>query len=111
MVESGFNPNSVSRSGAMGLGQLMPGTARWMGVADPFDTTQNLYGSVKLLRQHLDKYRRQTGGEDFESLVLSLAAYNAGEGAVRRHGGVPPYRETQSYVRKVVGLYYKLAGM
>jgi soluble lytic murein transglycosylase-like protein len=111
LVESGFDPNSVSRSGAMGLGQLMPGTAKWMGVADPFDTTQNLYGSVKLLRQHLDKYRRKTGGDDLQSLVLSLAAYNAGEGAVRRHGGVPPYRETQRYVRKVVALYYKLAGM
>lgn len=110
LVESGFNPNSVSRSGAMGLGQLMPGTAKWMGVADPFDTTQNLYGSVKLLRQHLDKYRRTTGN-DLQSIVLSLAAYNAGEGAVRRHGGVPPYKETQRYVRKVVGLYYKLAGM
>lgn len=109
LVESGFNPNSVSRSGAMGLGQLMPGTAKWMGVADPFDTNQNLYGSVKLLRQHLDTYRRKTG-DDFQSLVLSLAAYNAGEGAVRRHGGVPPYRETQRYVRKVVALYYKLAG-
>lgn len=109
LVESGFDPNSVSRSGAMGLGQLMPGTAKWMGVADPFDTAQNLYGSVKLLRQHLDKYRRATGN-DLDSLVLSLAAYNAGEGAVRRHGGVPPYRETQRYVRKVVGLYYKLAG-
>lgn len=109
LVESGFDPNSVSRSGAMGLGQLMPGTARWMGVSDPFDTAQNLYGSVKLLRQHLDKYRRSTGN-DLDTLVLSLAAYNAGEGAVRRHGGVPPYRETQRYVRKVVGLYYKLAG-
>ncbi|MGV3618652.1 MAG: lytic transglycosylase domain-containing protein [Fimbriimonas sp.] len=110
LVESGFDPTSVSRAGAMGLGQLMPGTARWMGVADPFDTTQNLYGSIKLLSQHLAKYRRQTR-DDLESLVLSLAAYNAGEGAVRRHGGVPPYRETQRYVRKVVGLYYKLAGM
>ena len=110
LVESNFDPNSVSRSGAMGLGQLMPGTAKWMGVGDPFDTTQNLYGSIKLLRTHLDKYRRQTGNE-FDSIVLSLAAYNAGEGAVRRHGGVPPYRETQRYVRKVYGWYKALAGM
>lgn len=109
MVESGFKPNVVSHSGAMGLGQLMPDTARGLGVQNPFDTTENLYGSVKLLRQNLDKYRRVPGG-DFRSLVLCLAAYNAGPGAVRRHGGVPPYRETQRYVQKVVDLYFRLAG-
>jgi len=109
MVESGFDPDAVSSAGASGLGQLMPGTARWMGVQDPFDTTQNLYGTVKLMRTHLDDYKKKTG-QDFESLVLSLAAYNAGMGAVKRHGGVPPYRETQRYVRKVIGLYYRFAG-
>lgn len=109
MVESGFDPDSVSHAGAMGLGQLMPGTAKWMGVRDPFDPTQNLYGSVKLLRRHLDTYRAKTD-DALSSIVLSLAAYNAGEGAVRRHGGVPPYRETQRYVRKVIALYYRLAG-
>jgi soluble lytic murein transglycosylase-like protein len=82
VVESGFNPNSVSRTGAMGLGQLMPGTAQWMGVHNPFDSVENLYGMVKLIRTHLDQYQ--------DSLELTLAAYNAGIGAVRRHGGVPP---------------------
>lgn len=109
MVESNFNPNAVSRSGAMGLGQLMPGTARGMGVSNAFDTHENLYGTVRLIRGHMDKYQKQTG-DAFESLVLALAAYNAGSGAVRKHGGVPPYRETQAYVRKVTSLYYQLCG-
>jgi soluble lytic murein transglycosylase-like protein len=109
MVESGFNPEAVSRAGAMGLGQLMPGTARELRVADPFDPHQNLYGSIKLIRQHLDRYQASTGKE-YEGLVLSLAAYNAGPGAVRRHGGVPPFRETQNYVRKVIGIYMRLSG-
>jgi soluble lytic murein transglycosylase-like protein len=110
MVESGFDPNAVSRTGAMGLGQLMPGTADWMQVDNPFDATDNLYGTVKLVRTHLDQYKAQTG-RDFDALVLSLAAYNAGAGAVKRAGGVPNYRETQNYVRKVIGLYYRLAGV
>lgn len=109
MVESGFDPNSTSRTGAAGLGQLMPDTARWMGVSDSYDTVDNLYGTVKLIRTHLDKYRAQTGS-GFESLVLALAAYNAGEGAVKKHGGVPPYRETQAYVQRVVRLYAQFAG-
>lgn len=109
MVESGFDPNAVSRTGAQGLGQLMPGTADWMGVRNAFDSVDNLYGMIKLIRTHLDQYKRQTG-KDFESLVLTLAAYNAGEGAVRRAGGVPPYPETQRYVYKVLNTYYQLAG-
>ena len=108
LAESGFDPNSVSRSGAMGLGQLMPSTAKWMGVNNPFDSTENLYGSVKLLRRHLDTYYRQTHGDAFRTLTLTLAAYNAGEGAVRRHGGVPPYRETQAYVQKVRSIYAQM---
>ncbi|MGE0001084.1 MAG: lytic transglycosylase domain-containing protein [Fimbriimonadaceae bacterium] len=109
LCESGFNPGSRSSAGAMGLGQLMPGTARELGVSNAYDTEQNLYGTVKLLRGHLDKYGAKTG-DSFESLVLSLAAYNAGPGAVSRHGGVPPYRETQNYVRKVVDTYRQLCG-
>ncbi len=111
MVESGFDPNSTSKTGARGLGQLMPGTAKWMGVSDSYDTVDNLYGTVKLIRGHLDKYQHQTGGNSYESLVLALAAYNAGEGAVSKHRGVPPYRETQAYVRRVVGLYAQFAGV
>lgn len=110
IAESGFNPRDTSHSGAMGLGQLMPGTAKDLGVSNPYDMTQNLYGTVKLLSQHLASYKAKTG-DDFQSLVLSLAAYNAGEGAVRRHGGVPPYRETQNYIRKIIGLYKGFAGL
>jgi soluble lytic murein transglycosylase-like protein len=109
MVESGFNPNATSRAGAMGLGQLMPGTARGMGVSNAYDSVDNLYGTVRLVRGHLNKYKKQTG-DDFQSLVLALAAYNAGGGAVKKHGGVPPYRETQNYVVKVIGLYRQFAG-
>ncbi|HZH98932.1 MAG TPA: lytic transglycosylase domain-containing protein [Fimbriimonadaceae bacterium] len=109
MVESGFNPNATSRAGAMGLGQLMPGTARGMGVSNAYDSIDNLYGTVRLIRGHLDKYKRQTGDE-FQGLVLALAAYNAGGGAVSRHGGVPPYRETQNYVKKVTSIYRQLCG-
>ena len=84
--------------------------ARWVsvseyGISNPYDSVENLYGTVREIRSHLDKYRAETGDE-FQALVLGLAAYNAGEGAVRRHGGVPPYRETQGYVRKVIKLFY-----
>jgi len=87
----------------------MPDTVQDYGITNPFDSIQNLYGTVREIRGHIDKYRNETGDE-FQSLVLGLAAYNAGEGAVRRHGGVPPYHETQSYVRKVINLYSKLSG-
>lgn len=110
IVESGFNPNATSRSGAMGLGQLMPATAKGLGVSNPYDTTENLYGTVRTIRGHLERYNKQTGGDAYEALILSLAAYNAGSGAVRRHGGVPPYRETQNYVVKVTETYRMLAG-
>lgn len=109
MVESGFNPNATSRKGAMGLGQLMPGTARGLGVRNPYDSLDNLNGAVRMIRGHLEKYQAKTG-DSFEALVLMLAAYNAGSGAVRRHGGVPPFRETQNYVRKVITLYRQFAG-
>lgn len=112
LVESGFNPNATSRAGAMGLGQLMPGTARGLGVVDPYDPTQNLAGSIKLVRGHLEKYWRQTGGDkDWEHVILTLAAYNAGSGAVRKYGGVPPYKETRHYVEKVIRTYKQLCGV
>lgn len=93
-AESSWNPKTVSSAGAMGLTQLMPETARSLGVSDPFDPVQNLQGGAKYLRRQLDA---------FGSIELALAAYNAGPGAVRRYGGVPPYRETQNYIRKILG--------
>ncbi|MBX3097724.1 MAG: lytic transglycosylase domain-containing protein [Fimbriimonadaceae bacterium] len=109
LVESNFNPNAVSSAGARGLGQLMPGTARGLGVSNSFNTDQNLNGTVKLITQHINTYTNSTG-DPLEGLVLALAAYNAGPGAVRRHGGVPPYRETQNYVQKVIATYRELCG-
>ena len=109
LVESDFDPMSTSRPGAMGLGQLMPGTAEWMGVRNPYDPVDNIHGCVKLIRTHMDQYLKETGNQD-AARILALAAYNAGIGAVRRSGGVPPYRETQAYVRRVLGLYRQLSG-
>ncbi|HMS54729.1 MAG TPA: lytic transglycosylase domain-containing protein [Fimbriimonadaceae bacterium] len=109
IVESNFNPTAVSSAGAMGLGQLMPGTARGMGVGNAFDAHENLYGTVRLIRGHINKYQQKTGN-DFDGLILALAAYNAGSGAVRKHNGVPPYRETQAYIRKVISYYDQLRG-
>jgi len=96
-VESNFNPNAVSRKGAMGLMQLMPSTARSLNVSNPFDPQQNVDAGVRHLRKLLDSY----GG----NVRLSLAAYNAGAGAVARSAGVPHYRETQDYVRRITNLY------
>ena len=96
-VESNFNPNAVSRKGAMGLMQLMPSTARSLNVSNPFDPQQNVDAGVRHLRKLLDSY----GG----NVPLSLAAYNAGSGAVARSAGVPHFRETQNYVRRITTLY------
>jgi len=96
-VESDFDPKAVSAKGARGLMQLMPGTAADLGVDDVYDPRGNLDGGIRHLRGLLDRY----DGD----VRLALAAYNAGEEAVRRHGGVPPYAETREYVRKVLDHY------
>jgi len=92
-AESGWNPGAVSSAGASGMTQLMPGTARGLGVEDPFDPIQNMRGGAKYLAQQFRTFKRWD---------LSLAAYNAGPGAVSKYGGIPPYAETQAYVKKVL---------
>ena len=97
-AESGYNANATSYCGAMGIMQLMPGTAQSLGVTDAYDPYQNIMGGAKLISGLLKKYDGDTS--------LALAAYNAGSGNVAKYGGIPPFKETQNYVVKVLG-YYK----
>ncbi|MBP5274288.1 MAG: lytic transglycosylase domain-containing protein [Abditibacteriota bacterium] len=106
--ESRFRANATSRAGACGLGQLMPATARGMGIKNPYDPVQNIYGTVRYLKS----LEERLCGKGFDKLTwndlsLILSGYNAGPGRVRRYGGIPPIKETQNYVVKVTNTYRK----
>ena len=101
-TESDFNPAARSNKGAMGLMQLMPDTARLHNVIDAYDPGENVEAGVRHLRMLLDRYQG--------NVELSLAAYNAGSGAVEKHGGIPPYVETREYVRRVLHFYHRYRG-
>jgi soluble lytic murein transglycosylase-like protein len=112
IAESDFDPRCTSHKGAMGIGQIMPDEARKHRVTDPYDPIDNVRASITLLKEKLIKYSEgaQDGVLTLRQVQLALAAYNAGPGAVRKYGGVPPYRETQGYIKKILKRYGELCG-
>ena len=101
-TESDFDPMAVSEDGALGLMQLMPETARDLGVKNPRDPVENIDGGVRHLRRLMGSFKN--------NLTFAIAAYNAGEGSVRRHGGIPPFKETKEYVKRVLRYYERYRG-
>jgi len=99
MAESGYNPRAVSQRGAQGLMQLMPTTAKWLGVNDAFDPALNIDGGVRYFKRLLDRFHGD--------IKLALAAYNAGSRYVRKYGGIPPFRATRIYIKKVLKYHQK----
>jgi soluble lytic murein transglycosylase-like protein len=110
IAESDFRPGITSNKGAMGIAQLMPDETQELGLTNPYDPVQNIAGAVYLMRRRLDKYSGGASQQELQMqhIILALASYNAGEGAVKKYKGVPPYRETQNYVKKIERIYRQL---
>ena len=112
-AESDFRPGITSHKGAMGLGQIMPDEARVHRLRNPYDPVENIGAAVRIIRGRLDKYSDHQWGPgrySIKQIKLALAAYNAGPGAVRKYGGVPPYKETQNYIKRILSSYSQLCG-
>lgn len=112
IAESDFRPETTSHKGAMGLTQLMPDEVQRLKLSNPYDPVQNIYASVFLMKERLNKYSggAASGELQMNQIILALASYNAGMGAVKKYGGVPPYRETRNYVKKIERIYRQLCG-